>query len=52
MKKTVIASLAALLLAAPATALSMDTMLPTLTWPEDGVTVSTKDCAPTAACIR
>ena len=52
MKKTLIASLAALLLAAPAMALSLDTMLPTLTWPEDGVTASTKDCAPTAACTR
>ena len=49
MKKTLIASLAALLLAAPATALSLDTMLPVLTWPEDGVTASTQGCAP-AAC--
>ena len=28
-----------------------DTMLPTLTWPEEGVIVSTKGCEPAAACI-
>ncbi|GAB1361930.1 hypothetical protein MASR1M32_11660 [Rhodobacter sp.] len=44
MKKTLIASIAALFLAAPAMAQSLDTLLPTLTWPDDGVTVSTKGC--------
>lgn len=51
MKKTLAASIAALLLAAPAMALSLDTMLPTLTWPEEGVTASTKGCEPAAVCI-
>lgn len=51
MKKTLIASVAALLLAAPAMALSMDMMLPRLTWPEDGVTISTKGCEPAAVCV-
>lgn len=52
MKKTLIASFAALMLAAPAMAQSLDTLLPTLTWPDDGVTVSTKDCdAKPAVCV-
>lgn len=52
MKKTLIASIVALMLAAPAMAQSLDTMLLTLTWPDDGVTVSTKGCdAKAAVCV-
>ncbi len=50
MKKTLIASVAALLLATPAMAQSLDILFPRLTWPED-VTVSTKGCEPAAVCI-
>jgi hypothetical protein len=51
MKKFVVATILSLTLAAPVIAQSLDTMLPTLTWPDDAVTVSTKDCsATTAAC--
>lgn len=51
MKKTLIASAAALLLAAPAMAQSLDTLFPRLTWPDEGVTVSTKGCEPAAVCV-
>lgn len=47
MKKTLIASAAALLLAAPA--MAQDTLFPRLTWPED-VTTSTKGCEPATVC--
>ena len=51
MKKTLAAALAMLLLAAPVAAQTLDTLLPTLTFPEDGVTVATKGCATSAtAC--
>ena len=52
MKKTLITSITAMMLAAPAMAQSLATLLPTLTWPDDGVTVSTKGCeAKAAVCV-
>ena len=51
MKTLIAASLSALtLLAIPASAQTLSTMLPTLTWPEGEVTVSTKGCAPETVC--
>lgn len=49
MKTTLSTILATLMLmSAPAMAQTLSTMLPTLTWPEDMVTTSTKGCTPEA----
>lgn len=49
--KTILASAlsALVLLALPASAQTLSVLLPTLTWPEGDVTVSTKDCTPQTA---
>ncbi len=52
MKTFVSATLAALMLAAlPAQAQTLGTMLPSLTWPEDTVTSSTKGCDTPAVAV-
>jgi len=51
MQKTLIATAVALLMAAPAMAQTLDMMLPSLTWPDDGVTVSTKGCDAAATTV-
>jgi hypothetical protein len=49
MKKLVIVTTIAALLAVPAAAESLSVLLPSLTYPETVTTPSTKDCLPTAA---
>lgn len=51
MKRLALALVAATAFAAPVAAESMATLLPALSFPEEVVTSSTKDCQPeTAAC--
>jgi hypothetical protein len=52
MMKTVSATLLALaLLSGAAQAQTLSTMLPTLTWPDDQVTTSTKGCVTNTATV-
>jgi hypothetical protein len=51
MKSFAIVALSALtLLAVPAQAQTMSTLLPSLTWPEGDVTTSTKNCPAPQVC--
>ncbi|MGB4829299.1 MAG: hypothetical protein WBP18_18870 [Paracoccaceae bacterium] len=50
-KSLVAATFAALMLALPASAQTMSTLLPTLTWPGGDVTPSTKGCAATTQTV-
>lgn len=52
MKHVALALVAGLALAAPAAAQSFAVLLPTLTFPDDSVTPSTKGCEPKAATCQ
>lgn len=51
MKKIALSTLIALTMVLPASGQSVPTALPTLTWPDDTVTTSTKGCAPAAQTV-
>jgi hypothetical protein len=51
MERIALALAVTLTLAAPVAAQSLDLLLPTLTFPTETVTPSTKGCAPTAAPV-
>jgi hypothetical protein len=50
MKRTVLALIASLALAAPVAAQSLTILLPSLTFPDDTVVTSTKGCEPAPTC--
>ena len=50
MKKIASAALVAMMLVLPASAQTLSTMLPTLTWPDETITTSTKGCTPQTVC--